>query len=242
MSEVSLPPFRHYTDQIVRVGNELAVLVVMRCSDRLNVERLMKEGNVITQEEVSEWNKMLPFQLPPKDLADLTDELNLIRVTVPHDEAIADLSHLEAAHRRVEKSITQLTQDLPTLIEFLTTRTGQRSATSATVFDDLLASATNVRSYLTFTRGLWGDRLAKARGGHNALWHGDAVYLMFLLELAAKRAGQVLSFTKPTTPAVRFIDAALDRAGVEHGSVEAISRELARYKAKAKDLARQHYG
>lgn len=50
----------------------------------------------------------------------------------------------------------------------------------------------------------------------SAFWHEDAEYLRWILRHARTRAATEPSFTKPGSPAVRFIQAALCLAGLQH--------------------------
>jgi hypothetical protein len=191
----------------------------------------MGEGEVITDAEVVSWASELPVPLSADDVRELVSALNLMRVTV-HVKDVKLPFHLKQAHQRIEKSILELTQDLPKLIEAYRKFGTERAVTSVQVFEDLLSAGRRADEYVRHARAPWGG--AAAPKYTSAPWHGDAIYLVWILRLAAGRAGKPLSFTKGETPAVAFIDTALTRAGVEHGGLESIARAMSRYKAKMK--------
>ena len=120
---------------------------------------------------------------------------------------------LKNAHQRVDKvmrDLATLTQELSLLIECHHTH----KSSDASVFKQL---RTAMNKYHAARRPVWGPWPPLI-----VAWHRDAIYLMNVLEAAAKRAGKQLSFTKEDAPAVQLISWALNR---NSGSV---ARTLAR--------------
>ena len=99
-------------------------------------------------------------------------------------------------------------------------------------FDNLLSASRSAKKWLAIRAANWSRKIG--RQVYSAPWHEDAAYLAFIIEVAAARSDKRVSFTKPTAPAVAFIDAALERARVKHGSLDAIARAMARFKGKRK--------
>jgi hypothetical protein len=234
MRNRQLPPFRHYKETIVPFGSNLVKAVAMILNDRTTAEDLAKKGDVITEQDVLEWaQSFLPFELDVKELSNLSCDLNIIRVTVFPEDAIFGFYDIEVPFQRTEKSISQLKADLPKIIDFLQKCGGFVAPVSTTVFAELLKSILGAEAHLRMTGSRWGDQ--QRATGRTARWHADVRYVATILEGAAARAGNHrLSFTKATAPAVKFINRALQRAGVQIGSPDAIAREMARYKSDQK--------
>jgi hypothetical protein len=225
-------PFRAYSTKMVRLPNGGTFPVVdIKVSSAVEIKRLSKQGNVIQEAEIRDWwsrFKKATFQLDDAEVRKLVWILNLMRVTV-HAEDAAPL-HLESAARRVETCVSQLSIDLPTLIDAHRRYDGQMAHNSVMVFERLLSAVVLTTDYLKVARGT-----SRKPQGNSAPWHGDAIFLALIIEQAAERAGKPPpSFTKDTAPAVIFLDEALTRAGVEHGDVAAIAQALNRYKRKRK--------
>ena len=195
-----------------------------------SVTELMGQGEIITEAEIRAWSVRLPFPLNGDDLAKMAVALNLMRVTVHAKDAIAPQQ--EAAMRRVITHINGLSQELPPLIA-AGRKFGSAGATSAfDAFDNLLSAVKLAKKWLNVRAANWSRKIDGQR--HSAPWHDDAAYLAFMLERAAARSGKRVSFSKPTAPGVAFIDVALKRAHVKHGSYGAIARAMARFKSKMK--------
>jgi hypothetical protein len=219
-------PFRDYSSRMNGSGYFLFIKSNLK---KPALDRLVGEGEVITDAEVAGLLKEWPFALSADHVRALAEALNLMRVTT-HAKDIAVPFHLEQAHHRVSKNVTELRRDLPKLIEAYRKFGTQRAVVSVSVFEDLLSAASRTDEYLSSCLSRWGEIAAPKR--RSAPWHADAIYLAWILRQAAERAGEPLSFTKEETRAVAFIDAALTRAGVKHGGLGSIARELARYQAK----------
>jgi hypothetical protein len=177
--------------------------------------------------DVVDLAKKLPLMLTERDLSELWFAVNLMRVTVPVEEALSfHFDALRGASKRVEKSLYTLREDLPKLIKHHREFDGERATESAEVFASVLAAA---EGYFNERWIAWGG---KAPSRRHETWHSDAIYLHCVLDGAAVRVRSPLSFTHAKAPAVVFIDEALSRAKVEHDSPEAIAQCLARYRAK----------
>lgn len=184
------------------------------------LDGLAQSGNVITLEEVQKMASVLPFPAPSAAIRHLADSLNFMRVTVHAKDAVP--AHLQTATDRVEKYVAGLLKELPILIKAGRQLNTPKSNATAEGFEAFLSAVQVFDHYSPH-----GAPGAKP-------WHDDATYLAFVVEDIASQAGSRVSFTKPTAPAVIFIDRALKRAGVRHGTPEAIARALARRKASDK--------
>jgi hypothetical protein len=149
--------------------------------------------------------------------------LNVMRVTCHADEAIPK-EHLQI-YERVTRALGVLLESLPTLAAHaddaaehapLWAKDGHRSKAEA--FRRLHTVAHDAEALL----------VPAQPGRRHERWHDDAAALQSILRSIATRSGRRLGYTKPTSPAVRFIDAALTLASVKHGSVEAIAKQLER--------------
>lgn len=232
-----IAPFRAYSTEMVRLENgDIFPIVDIKVSSAGEIERLSKQDDVIQEIEVRKWWSKFTnatFQLDVAEVRKLVWALNLMRVTVHGEEAAP--FHIESAIRRAEKCVTQLSTDLPNLIEAHRGYGGRMAANTVIVFEKLLSAITLTSDYLKVARGT-----SRRPQGNSAPWHGDAIFLMLIIEQAAERANKPPpSFTKHSSPAVDFIHKALARAGVEHGDHVAITQALVRYKRKRQaDISR----
>ncbi len=180
--------------------------------------------------EVVDLASQLPIPLTADDLDELRFAVNLMRVTVPAAHAPSfHFGALQGASQQVEKSLATLRKDLPKLIKHHRDFDSERAAESAEVLAKVLAAAD---AYFNERWIAWGGRTPSRR---HEWWHDDAIYLHFILDNAARQQRRDLSFSYGTAPAVAFIDAALNRAKVQHDTPEAIARMLARYEERMKD-------
>jgi hypothetical protein len=137
--------------------------------------------------------------------------------------------------KRVIKHIQGLSRDLPTVIDIGHQYGSAGAAPVIEALDNLLSAAKSAAEGLSVRAANWGRTIGKQR--YSAPWHDDIVCLACILEEAATKQHKRVSFTKATAPAVAFIDSALTRAGVRHGSPDAIARAMARYKSRTKKRA-----
>jgi hypothetical protein len=227
--EVAIPAFRHYSSKMDAVGN--VALFVSSNLDEAAIGELIAKGRFIDGDEVAKWSKKLPIVLCDDDVRGLVTALNFMLATVHAQHGAVPLFHLESAHRRAERSIAELVKELPRILEFGRKHGSAETLSGVAIFENLLAASESANNYLKASRARFGGESTKPQR-RSASWHGDAIYLRWLLEEAGKRAGKSMSFTKPDAPAVEFIDTALTRAQVNHGSPASIAREMARYKAE----------
>jgi hypothetical protein len=225
-SSLHAPPVRFYRSLREPTGQPYLVIEYSNIRQS-KLDALMKEGAIV-EKEVTSWSAKFRFGLSRSEVGALVWALNLIRVTVhlrdaPTHSLVAEAKELELLHRRTEKSIRQLSADLPKLIDFRC-----RYGADGRVLQAFLVATFQAEGLLKKSWSGWAD--AYRRSGHKS-WHDDALYLAAFLTRAANSAGKPLSLTKETAPAVEFIHAALQRAKVQHGSCGAIARALARYKS-----------
>jgi hypothetical protein len=210
MKTLNIRPIRHYR----RVGDALQ----MQVSKGLDLQVTSADMS-----EVTEMAAKVGLKIPlDKEAVKLAEVLKLFRATT-HAGFHPELEAHHQALDRVEKNVEELLQDLPRLIEFHDDLRSTRSATSAEMFNTLLAAV----EYLRVRRAVWGGGPSPRRNA--ALWHDDAIYLSFILQTAAVRAQARLSFTKIEAPGVKFIHEALTRAGIKHGGPAAIAQAMVRY-------------
>jgi len=239
-AQTSIPHFRAYKSGLTRSGEQFYLFYsvqVQASPDRPPWKVLMSTGEVITDNEIRGWvdSARLPFPLNNEDLAVLAEALNLMRVTIHAKDAAP--FHLESAMQRVIKNIDGLLRDLPKVIKFGRESGSQGAVPAINALENLLSVTGSADESLAIRAGKWGKRQGPKR--RSAPWHYDMQYLAWILERAATRSGKPVSFTQPAAPAVKFIDAALERAHIVHGGPEIMAREMARYNAKnKKDMAR----
>jgi hypothetical protein len=215
----SVRAFRHYRRLIDPAGQPY---VVLHYSHLRQAEIDARMAKIRT--EVEKWKTEL--RLSGDDVRKLAWAMSIMQATdakegSSHPEVV-EHEKLKNAHQRVDEvvqALSNLGQELSLLIEFHR----RHRSSSADIFEKLLSLTA---SYAKARRPAWGSwsRLGIA-------WHRDAVYFMTILEEAAKRAQTRLSFTKLTSPAVKFISWALDTVGVKH-SDEAIRQALVRYRRR----------
>jgi hypothetical protein len=183
----------------------------------------MREGAI----DVVDLASKLPIPLRAGDLEQLHYAINLFRITSPVEDALSfHFDALRGASQRVEKSLGVLKEDLPKLIRHHREFDSERAAETAELLETVISV---VEGYCNERWTTWGGKTPSRR---HEPWHADAIYLHCLLDGGARQTGEALKFSYATAPAVSFIDEALKRAKVKHGSREAIARFLARYETE----------
>lgn len=235
-----VPPYRYYeTSTIFRSGVAVARGMTLKAdAPNSSLRVLCSEGDCITPDEVKSLFSE-HFQIADDALTQLVCEtLNTMRVT----------EHAQKIFKRDDddpvdifaRSLSALLLAFPVMYDEMTLSIA-RAAGRASAENDRRRKLRRALSRLGPALADVDQHLIKAVAptNHSAFWHGDARYLGFLLEDAANRHGKALGLTKPTARGVRFIHAALDRAGVYHGATpdgecEAIASEMKRWRAESR--------
>jgi hypothetical protein len=159
----------------------------------------------------------LPYS--PNDVNEITEALNLIRVTVPAEQALSS-----DPFARLGTALAILSDDLPALIEMACNPPlgGQPKLPLARAFERLLSAVKEVDGH--GVRNTPGRRSGKP-------WHDDAMWLAFRLRIAAARRGESdrVILTADTGNAVQFIRSALQRASRLTVTGDAIVKAIGRY-------------
>ncbi len=225
----TVSPFRYYRGALVPQGY---LFTIIGHPSGPELDARMREGAVITADDVAAMNTKLEISLSAEDLEELRHALNLMRVTVYPTKALS--FHFDAyqeTSQRVEKNIAALIEDLPKLIKLHRDLDDERAAASAGILEKTLSE---VSRYFAERWIAWGGRVPSRR---HEWWHDDAVYLWTILNGAAAREGKELPITHAGAPAIAFIVDALGRAKVQHGGAEALAQALARFRQRlARDL------
>ncbi len=230
-NRASIPHFRAYTSGVATSGDRTFTIRGGASPDRPPINALMNEGDVIAEDEIRVLSARLPFPLNADEVGELAWALNFMRVTMHAKNAVP--SHQSAMWQQITKNIGALLQDLPQVIEDGRKFGSPGAAPALDALENLHSAAKFADAWLALRAANW-DRKREPKAKQHASWHDDAVYLSLILEKAADRSGKAVSFTKPTAPAVIFIDESLKRAHVSHGGPEAIAREMARYKKRTR--------
>jgi hypothetical protein len=193
-----------------------------------DVRRLMTEGDVIGTTEIAGW--FVPGWLTPNpsELEKLASALNIMRVTVRREKAVAPPIEL----RRIKNAITALSRELPALIEVdrktvelmrNSPRLAAHLQTDLEVFENLLSAAQHANELLCLE--------APSR---RAPWFGDALWIASFLWMLGQRTGKRVTLTNSDSQSVIFIETALERASETHVSRDAIAMAMRRYYAKSR--------
>jgi hypothetical protein len=206
-------PFRHYQRLIDPETAEPCTVLHYSYSD-LRQSEIDARMEAIRIEVEEKWRTKL--RLNSDDVRKLAWAMSVMQATDPKEESshpvVVEHEKLKRAHQRVDEAVRELSklkQELSLLTEFHR----KHRSSSAEVFEQLRSATT---AYFEARRPAWGPWLRLS-----VAWHRDALYLMDILEKAAKQARRPLSFTNETAPAVKFISWALEMVGTER-STEAI--------------------
>ncbi len=188
---------------------------------------LAAQGNVIPPHEVEGW---FMAAAPQRDVNSgaveaMTTSMNMLRVTEPFappdPEAAAPVA-------RVKKAITTLLTDLPPLFSNGTRAVAEASATGRQPFisADQVAAIGVLLAAAETARGsfFWPSR----RRTRDEEWHDIAALIEFHASSVWCNVGRSIGGTKPTSPLVKVIQAALGRIGESPRSGDAIAQALVR--------------
>ncbi len=174
----------------------------------------MSSGNVVTADEVVRWLTELKICHEEECREEeyvyaLARALNFMRVTESGDAATR--KKLGSAVERVRKAVKTLRKELPDLIGAQRQIFSPPGMGSDDIFDALDSAAIRVDTDFTVAENLsiFFQRLVRFEN-----WHGDILYLRWLLTGMADRPGtQKTGFTGIETKGVKFIKTALERVG-----------------------------
>jgi hypothetical protein len=190
------------------------------------IGELRASGNTVRPNEVRAWLLRLSVEPDDRELSELTEALNTMRVTKPREEAVAMPPELD----RVATALAALAADVPVLADMQ--RAIILGAPPDAVATDLQRRASLVlelNKLSTIVRALQADPFFKppAPRKRTALWHRDLQLLAFLLQRMGEKRELEISLTKAEGAGVEFLRTALARVGIHHDR-QAIAKEMVR--------------
>ncbi len=188
----------------------------------------MTDGKAIPPAEIAGWLRTERLPHDSSVIDELATALNLIRVTVPADEALSFDPMAD-----VVSALAVLTERVPPLVS-----AGSDAETAAAERGDIIAAREHRNRKAAFENLMLAVQRVEAHlrpsapRRHKAqAWHDDAMWLVFILRAAADAAGVPISFKSSNGPGVRFIRTALKRACNLNLDLPAIAAAVARHAA-----------
>jgi len=176
-----------------------------------SMEELISEGDVITKKEIKVWFSENRTPFDDNIISTLQTILNQIRISVSPLELLS-LPEVEAFDQ-FKRAVAFILEYTPSSIASMEkVEAGSSSERQGSPFSSEAIEAT--KALLAAANRVSATLLPRRIGKRIAAWHQDAIFLAHLFDGLAVRLGRRFSFTKPTSPAVLIICAALQRAGV----------------------------
>jgi len=202
-------------------------------------DALLNDGEVIKEDEIRISFGMLKLVPDDKILKNLTVILNQMRVsTFP---SALPKQHPLLVENALEKALRQITDQMllpPETMPFSKVTQIIEELRKSEFLSHESAAENAIRRLFMEAQRLNSHIRPKIDGQRKSEWHYDAFFLAAQLDCFAVNKSTKLGYSKPTSPAVRFLDWALKRAGVDGlppGLPEAIVQAMKRRKRNPPD-------
>jgi hypothetical protein len=206
---VSVRPYRYYQEFITPTGPTAGQTYVVLLYAHWHVRQLDIKARMAKIQIAIEQGWKTKLYLNRDDVRHLAWAVSVMQATELKERSshpdLVEERRLTSAQLRVNEAMRELSGLAPDS-SLLTEFHRKHESSIANVFERLRTATNKYRAARQPIWGLWPRPITA--------WHRDAIYLMNVLEAAAKRAGKRLSFTKEESPAVQFISQALNRKWV----------------------------